>query len=75
MAIQFKSLGRGGGGLVDWAADSGPNSLSSIPLGEKKEIKRKKSPGLAYIWKNLKLEMPKIVTYCQISSLLADNTT
>ena len=45
MAIQFKSLGRGGGGLVDRAADSGPNSLSSIPLGEKKEIKRKRARG------------------------------
>ena len=34
-----------GGGLVDRAADSSPDDPSLIPLGEKKEIKRKKGQG------------------------------
>ena len=33
----------GGGGLVDRAADSGPCDRSLIPLGEKKENKRKEA--------------------------------
>ena len=37
------------GGLVDRVADSGPYDPSSIPLGEKKENKMKKRPGLAHI--------------------------
>ena len=34
-----------GGGLVDRAADSGPNDPSSIPLGEKKVNKQKRGRG------------------------------
>ena len=36
-------LGGRGCGLVDRAADSGPCDPSSIPLGEKKENKRKEA--------------------------------
>ena len=39
-----ESLKKGrGGGLLDRAADSGPCGPSSIPLGEKKENKRKEA--------------------------------
>ena len=37
-------MGRGGG-LVERAPDSGPYDPSSIPLGEKKENKRKRGRG------------------------------
>ena len=42
---ELKPRGRGGGDLVDRAADSGPYDPSSIPLGEKKENKRKRGWG------------------------------
>ena len=45
-------LGGRGGGLVDIVADSGPYDPSSIPLGEKKENKRKRGRG----WPLLKKE-------------------
>ena len=41
-AIFGLNWGRGCG-LVDRAADSGPSDPSSIPLGEKKENKRKEA--------------------------------
>ena len=47
------SWGRGGGGLVDWAADLGPCDPSSIPLGKKKKNKQKEAR-VAHI-KNLKV--------------------
>ena len=34
-----------GGGLVDRAAGLGPSNPSLIPLGQKKENKRKRDPG------------------------------
>ena len=40
---QITLLGGCGGGLVDRAVDLGPCDPSSIPLGEKKENKRKEA--------------------------------
>ena len=40
--LKLLKIGRGGG-LVDRVADSGPYDPCSIPLGEKKENKRKEA--------------------------------
>ena len=42
--VLLSCLGRGGG-LVDRAANSSPEDKSLIPLGEKKDIKRKRGRG------------------------------
>ena len=49
IAHKVRNLWGRGGGLVDRAANSGQYDPSSIPLGEKKENKQKKGPGLAHI--------------------------
>ena len=58
--LKLLKIGRGGG-LVDRVADSGPYDPCSIPLGEKKENKRKKRLGLAHFEKKCWLESQLIL--------------